>query len=943
MQTFILPVYRFYIALFLSITLVIALSQDYRSGSGLRVYHKIYQEADSLFRAAEKNSLSEEKQEELNRAALKSFRDLVMKMEDEKAGDDSLAFHGYVKIGILEHYFENLAAAEKAYRKSIELGSKFSRLPDSFLFRPYLYLGIIFYTGNQFDSALAAYKSAEKITMAYPYPLQETERLYNTLGALYYETGNYRQAKNYLEKSISLLPKDHPSYKELLVNYKINLASILSKLEEYDQANTIYQDILPFNIHRDIILHNTGVINLSLGANQKALNYFRKVNPEGTNRVRLFNDFALSYFNLGNYDSTRYYLIKALEMNTEANRDRKNVPHGQTLKISGDLLLAEKKIPEALFQYQEAIRQFYSDFNDTSIYINPDIYSGIFSYFNLFNTLTAKADAFSKLYGKDKNIQFLETALDVYRSAFRLADYVERSYDSDEARLFLNKIKYLVHSKPIDLALTLYERTGKPSYLDEAYLFDQRNKGSVLALTREESKLKKQPGVPNELILQELSIKSAITRLSLKATRLTDSSQLTEMNAIIRDYEIQLGRIQEKFKTMPGYAAYHPIEKIPSVKELQRELLDAATAILSFHLSEKEILVIYITHKKFNYKKIPISNLFFSDISTFISLLHKIDNDKKIYADSLSKKLHSLLFQAVSRELKHITRLIILPDDELHYIPFEALQDSAGKYMVEFYAIQYQYSTAFLKSKGKPYKSGNTLSFAPFFASGFEDSAHTRYARLSYSGVEIENNTGKTLIDAQATKENFLINSGRFPVIHLATHAVINHEIPLQSYIAFYPGSGNSRDYRLYAGEIYNLSLDSTRLVILSACETGLGQLIRGEGLASLSRAFSYAGCPNIITSLWKADDRTTSYITTRLHHYLKNKYTMDQALRHAKLDLIKSKHTDPRFTTPNYWAHLIFIGEYEPRKAGKWGWWLAGGILLIALFVLVKKINLSH
>ena len=73
----------------------------------------------------------------------------------------------------------------------------------------------------------------------------------------------------------------------------------------------------------------------------------------------------------------------------------------------------------------------------------------------------------------------------------------------------------------------------------------------------------------------------------------------------------------------------------------------------------------------------------------------------------------------------------------------------------------------------------------------------------------------------------------------------------------------------LYAPEISNLKLDSTQLVILSACETGTGQLVKGEGLMSLSRAFAYAGCPDIITSLWKAEDKTTAFLTQQLHYYL--------------------------------------------------------------------------
>jgi CHAT domain-containing protein len=83
----------------------------------------------------------------------------------------------------------------------------------------------------------------------------------------------------------------------------------------------------------------------------------------------------------------------------------------------------------------------------------------------------------------------------------------------------------------------------------------------------------------------------------------------------------------------------------------------------------------------------------------------------------------------------------------------------------------------------------------------------------------------------------------------------------------------------------------------------------------SLSRAFAFAGCSNIIMSLWMADDLTTSYLTRRLHHYLDKGDTKDRALRAAKLDLIRDPAIDPRFKTPNYWGHLMFIGDYEREK----------------------------
>ena len=110
----------------------------------------------------------------------------------------------------------------------------------------------------------------------------------------------------------------------------------------------------------------------------------------------------------------------------------------------------------------------------------------------------------------------------------------------------------------------------------------------------------------------------------------------------------------------------------------------------------------------------------------------------------------------------------------------------------------------------------------------------------------------------------------------------------------------------------------------------------------SLSRAFAYAGCPNIITSLWKAEDRATAFLTQQLHYYLSKNYTKDKALQQAKLDLLNSEEIDPQLKSPNYWAHLIFIGDYEARHNSSNWWWIALAILVAALtYIIVKRKSL--
>lgn len=891
--------------------------------------NKLYEYADN---ASERHGVSLEEEERLNEEVRKGFVSLLAQMDKTGLRNDTIRFFCLFKSGEIDHYFGRLTEAQQQYRAAIEVKKKIRLDQDSTLFKPLLYSGNIYYSLGNMDSALYQFKEAEKIADLHPNDLNETGRLFNSLGALFYETGNFRQASNYFAKAVATLPKTDVNYKEFLVSYKNNLAATFTKLEEYDQAIGLYEQILPFNISRNDILHNMGIINLNLGSVAKSLAYFRQVPLEGPVAARLANNFGLAYFNLRKFDSARHYLQVAEALNRERNGARKNSTYGLTLKYMGDILTEEGDPATAVGYYHKAIIQFDNDFNNPDIYVNPGAYSGIFSYIHLFNTLSAKASAFERWYKNSKDIRHLESALDAYRSAFRLAEYVERNYDSDEARLFLNRIKYNIHHQPIEACITLHRLTGKPEFLEEAYLFDQRNKASILSLNLQEAELKNRGDIPADLVQQENKVRRELTRLSIKAGNINDSVQLSNVNSQIRDQEIELGRIQEKMRETGKPKELTIAERIPSLEKLTGKILDSKTALLSYHLSEDEMLAYVISQGGIHYQVMPTGPAFFARVDSFLSRLRQTGQGSHRDLMTLSGELYQQLIRPLRTELNNIERLVIIPDDELNYVPFETLQDENGRYLLEDFSIQYQYTTALLDKRVTLNNSLNkTLGLAPFGSpdgpSGFDP--------LPYSENELKGLSGNILYGNKATKDSLLFYANKYPVIHFATHARANDEEPLQSFISLYPADSQ---YRLYAREIYDLRLDSTNLVILSACETGTGQLVHGEGMMSLTRAFSYAGCPNIIASLWKAEDKTTSIIVRGLHEYLQKGYTKDAALRQAKLDLLNNESVDPAMKTPEYWGHLIYLGEFETtRQANIWA--LAWPALLITVILLMLSL----
>ena len=194
-----------------------------------------------------------------------------------------------------------------------------------------------------------------------------------------------------------------------------------------------------------------------------------------------------------------------------------------------------------------------------------------------------------------------------------------------------------------------------------------------------------------------------------------------------------------------------------------------------------------------------------------------------------------------------------------------------------------------------------------------------------------------------ATKNKFLSVANNASVIHLATHAAVNFKEPEDSYIAFYEENKADSAYKIYAHELYNLKLPNTQLVFLSACETGSGKLLQSEGALSLSRAFAFAGCPNIITSLWKAEDQSTAYISKKFYHYVASGYTYAQALQKAKTDLLNDASMS-QFHSPVYWSHLVFVGTVQEEKSAAWIWIIVICIIAVSVLVLfIKRRSFKH
>ena len=301
---------------------------------------------------------------------------------------------------------------------------------------------------------------------------------------------------------------------------------------------------------------------------------------------------------------------------------------------------------------------------------------------------------------------------------------------------------------------------------------------------------------------------------------------------------------------------------------------------------------------------------------------------------NLGFKLYELLFSEVDSE-----SLIIVPDGQLSLIPYDALITEKTEilnfeklsYLVKKTKLQLAYSASLLGWNNVKSKTSRleVLGFFPIF-----ENENRGLATLSYTKDELENIRsdwdGDYFESERALKSNFIGKSETADIIHLSTHASAGNFTTPPS-IEFF-------DDTLYLPEIYGY-IFTADLLVLSACETGLGVLRKGEGPMSLARGFSYAGVKNLIVSLWKVNDKSTEELMSSFYKNLKKLNNKSLSLHKSKLDYINNSNISSIKKSPYYWAGFTYIGEYSfPKKSQFQLWWLFIPVILIGGFFLLKK-----
>jgi CHAT domain-containing protein len=289
-----------------------------------------------------------------------------------------------------------------------------------------------------------------------------------------------------------------------------------------------------------------------------------------------------------------------------------------------------------------------------------------------------------------------------------------------------------------------------------------------------------------------------------------------------------------------------------------------------------------------------------------------------------ARALYELLVKPAEAQLADSTRLLIVPDGPLHNLPFGALLHTSRQYLVEWRPVHTVVSATVygeLKKMRHPPSAGKLSLIAFGDPNSGQDPGSARKSLSSLSSLPFSRDEingiaalfprrSEIYVGAEATEERarHLDRSVRY--VHFATHAILDEKSPLNSAIVLRvpeKWTEGRENGLLQAWEILeHVRLDAD-LVVLSACESGRGSELRGEGLIGLTRAFQYAGARSVLASLWTIDDRRTAELMRSFYRHLLNGKSKDEALRSAQMELIHRPSSNPF-----YWAAFSLFGDWQ-------------------------------
>jgi CHAT domain-containing protein len=342
-------------------------------------------------------------------------------------------------------------------------------------------------------------------------------------------------------------------------------------------------------------------------------------------------------------------------------------------------------------------------------------------------------------------------------------------------------------------------------------------------------------------------------------------------------------------------------------RQLQ-DSLSVSEALLEYVVDDPVSYCLVITRTSIRIVKMPAKQTLSALVMAYLDRLkakERADDDARHLYDALLGELP---------ELQGTKQLIIVRDGQLHLVPFDALVEPSGRYVVESQTVAYAPSaTSFFLLRTSPKSSALGLlavGGVPYQQSGTKlgDLPSSRDEALG-AAAALPDRSNTLLLGTEATETAFK-KSVNHRIIHLAVHAIANNSSPDRAALVLLSDPQHGEDGSLYPSEIVQLPLDAD-LVVLSACDTAVGPIEGEEGISTLARAFLLAGTRTVVSTLWSIDDDSTLYLMKVFYAELARHKSAPEALRVAKRSMLKA--FGARKAVPYYWAGLTVEGLAPP------------------------------
>ncbi|BCL38844.1 CHAT domain-containing protein [Nostoc sp. MS1] len=669
-----------------------------------------------------------------------------------------------------------------------------------------------------------------------------------------------------------------------------NIGQIYLSLGKYDQALKLYQQAL--NIYKEnnykpgiaVTLNNIARVNANLGKypqaielNQQALTIYKEVGDRTGEGVTISN-LGQIYQKQNQYDKAGELYQQALAMHREVND---KVSEAATLKLLGDTLSAQNQPQLAINFYKQSV--------------------------NLTESIRQNLRAIPT----DIQQSYTQTVAERYR---RLADLLLKQNRPAEAQQVLDLLKIQ----------EVNDFIGKRRSQPHTAVVNSGQRGTntepqptqTLPLQPQEQEIsQKYSAIQDKAIAlgQELTKLRQITPSTRTATQEKRIAELVKLEqTITAEFN--------KFTKTPAVVALVQqlsansgqenlsLRQLNSIRDNLRQLNKKAVLLYPLVLEDRLELVVVTADAPPIHRSVPVKQTeLYQVINDFRQAIVVPYKDSKAPAN----KLYNWLIKPIENDLKQANAqaIIYAPDSKLRYLPLAALYDGKN-WLVERYIINNITAASLTKLNNKPLTSLPTLA-AAFTKGDYKVAVGERqeiFSGLPFAKTEVDNlaktiKGTKIVLDKDFSPQVTVPQMNDYKIVHLATHGMLVSGDPENSFILF--GNGD----RVTLKDIENWSLPNVDLVVLSACQTGLGnQLGNGQEILGLGYQIQLTGAKAAIASLWAVSDGGTQALMDEFYKELKTgKLTKAEALHTAQLSLLKN---NGQFAHPYYWASFILIGN---------------------------------